>query len=298
MSKYMHDSIRRRVEERRTQASAVRIERIAKDVESGERHLSLMSSHVTSELKRRMIEMDADTNVATATAHSSDALREFGGLRTREQLESHLVERLSLDVFTPSTTFDLTVQSGTRFLGPPYDQDWSEGNGMGAFARFDGRALTITKDNGFSAAGIGFFLSTTETVLAAITPQGTCDWSWAAFGDLPSARSRGGMGLTIYTDGQQQPTHSHQPVLWSVSGVTAFTGDKGSGRIADAASPAFGLGTVRLAPALLQMVRGSTYLVWVWSWQIARETGDPFIAFSSFDMPLVTIHAGPPVIIH
>ena len=241
--------------------------------------------------------MDADTRLEAVATTSSGSLQDFGGLETREQLESHLVERLSLETLGPQTTFDLTVQTGTRVFGPPYDEDWSEGNGMGVFARFDGRAFTISKNNAFSAAGIGFYLTTTETVLAAITPQGTYDWNWGAFADLPSARSRGGMGLTIFTDGQQQPTLSHQPVLWSVSGMTALSGEKGSGRIADAASPAFGLGTVPLAPALVQMVPGSIYLVWVWSWQIARETGGPFIAFSSFSMPFVTINAGPPIVI-
>ncbi|HKO47837.1 MAG TPA: hypothetical protein VJV79_08940 [Polyangiaceae bacterium] len=275
--------------------SPVRIERVAKNVETRERHLALVSSHVTSELERRMSEMEADTRVPAAAAQPLDGLAEFGGLRTRDQLESHLLERLSLDVFAPATTFKLTVQSGTKVFGPPYDQDWSEGSGFGNSARFSGRALTINKDDGFSAAGVGFYLTTTETVLAAIRPQGNYDWNWAAFGDLPSARSRGGMGLTIYTDGQQQPTLSHQPVLWSVSGVTTLAGDKGSGQIAAAASPAFGLGTIPLAPALLQMSPGSTYLVWVWTWQIAQGTDGPFIAFSKFDMPLVTIDAGPPI---
>jgi hypothetical protein len=257
MAKDMHDSLGRRLEERKRRTSPVRIERVIKSAEGTEAHLALVSSHVVSELKRRMSEMEAETYVA-ATAQEAVALRDFGGLRTREQHESHLLERLSLDVFAPTTTFDLTIRSGTRFFGPPYDQDWSEGNGVGTLARFDGRAFTINKDDGFSAAGIGFYLTTTETVLAAVTPQGTYDWSWAAFGDLPSARSRGGMGLTIYAQGQQQPTLSHQPVLWSVSGVTALSGDKGSGRIATAASPAFGLGTVPLAPALVQMVPGSS----------------------------------------
>jgi hypothetical protein len=296
MAQHTQDSLRRRVEERRNRASPVRIERVATQVDGSDEHLAHISSHVTSELKRRMSEMDADTRVA-APAQAAETLRDFGGLRTREQLESHLLERLSLDAFAPATTFDLTIQSGTKFFGPPYDRDWSEGNGFGALARFDGRAFTINKDDGFSAAGIGFYLTTTETVLAAVTPQGTYDWSWSAFGDLPSARSRGGMGLTIYADSQPQPMLSHQPVLWSVSGVTTLAGDKGSGRITAAASPAFGLGTVPLAPALVQMVPGSTYLVWVWSWQIARGTNGPFIAFTSFDMPLVTINAGPPIIL-
>ena len=292
----INDSVRQRLEERRVKASAVRIERIPTRAKAYEKPLALMSSHVASALKRELRALDVDTKVA-ATVKSTDSRLVFGGLRTRAQLESHLVERLSVGLLGPKATFDLTIQSGMQFIAPPYDQDWSEGNGVGMLSRFDGSVYTVTKDNGFSAAGIGFSLTTTETVLAAITPQGTYDWNWAAFADASSARSRGGMGLTIYADGQPQPVLSHQPVLWSVSGVTAFSGEKGAGRIAAAASPAFGLGTVPLAPALLHMNPGSNYLVWIWAWQVAQHTENGFIAFSSFDMPLVTINAGPPVIV-
>jgi hypothetical protein len=107
------------------------------------------------------------------------------------------------------------------------------------------------------------------------------------------------MGITIYTNSEPQPTMSRQPVLWSVSGMTTLSGQKGSGRIADAASPAFGFGTVPLAPALVNLVPGSRYLVWVWCWQTARlEKDDPFIAFLGFSLPFVTIDAGPPILIH
>ena len=54
-----------------------------------------------------------------------------------------------------------------------------------------------------------------------------------------------------------------------------------------------------LAPALVNMVPGSRYLVWVWCWQISRlAENDPFIAFLSFLMPFVTVDAGPPLVIH
>jgi hypothetical protein len=46
------------------------------------------------------------------------------------------------------------------------------------------------------------------------------------------------------------------------------------------------------------MVPGSTYLVWVWSWQTSRlETNAAFLAFLSFFMPFVAIDAGPPILI-
>ena len=295
----MYDEIKRRLEERISAVQRFSIERIATGDTDGERDMSLISAHVTSELERHMCEMYDDTDESEAAAQPRDAVREFGGLRTRRQLEKHFVERLSVDIGSLTKAFDFTVPSGSRVFGPPYDRDWSEGNGLGIFSRFDGKAYTIPKANGFSAAGIGFYLTTNEPVLAAITPQGTYDWSWVSFADLPFARSRGGMGITIYTNSEPQPTMSRQPVLWSGSGMTTFSGQKGSGRIADSASPAFGLGTVPLAPALVNMVPGSRYLVWVWCWQTSRlEEHDGFIAFLRFVMPFVTIDAGPPILIH
>lgn len=295
----MYDEIKRRIEHRISEEPRFSVERIATGETYGESDTSLISAHVTSELKHHMVEMYDDVDASEAAAQPREAVREFGGLQTRRQLEKHLAERLSMGIGNAMTAFDFTVPSGSRVFGPPYDRDWSEGGGVGMFARFDGKAYAITKANGLSAAGIGFYMTTNEPALAAITPQGTYDFSWTSFQDLPFARSRGGMGITIYTNSEPQPTMSRQPVLWSASGMTAFSGEKGSGRIADAASPAFGLGTVPLGPALVNMVPGSRYLVWVWCWQTSRlEENSGFIAFVGFNMPFVTIDAGPPILIH
>ncbi|PSB20695.1 hypothetical protein C7B65_07310 [Phormidesmis priestleyi ULC007] len=295
----MYDEIKRHIEQRISEGQRFSIERSAIADTDGDRDTSLISAHVTSELDRHISEMYDDTDAAEAAAQPRDEVREFGGLRTRHQLEKHFVERLSVDIASTVKTFDFTVPSGTRVFGPPYDREWSEGNGFSFGGRVDGKAITIPKRNGFSAAGIGFYLTTNEPVLAAITPQGTYDWNWSAFENLPFARSRGGMGITIYTNSEPQPTMSRQPVLWSASGMTTFSGQKGSGRIAEAASPAFGLGTVPLAPALINMVPGSRYLVWVWCWQTSQlEEDDAFIAFLSFSMPFVTIDASPPILLH
>lgn len=301
----MYDEIKRRLEERMSAVPRFSIARIATRDMDGECDTSLISAHVTSELGRHMSEMYDDTDASEAAPQSRDAVLEFGGLRTRRQMEKHFVERLSMDISSPTKTFDFTVPTGSRFFGPPYDLDWAEGNAFGAITgRVDGKATAFPKANGFSAAGIGFYLTTDKPALAAITPQGTYGWSWSAFKNLPFARSRGGMGVTIYTNAEPQPTISRQPVLWSVSGIISsnptipWSVQKGSGQIADAASPAFGLGTVPLAPALVNMVPGSRYLVWVWCWQtlqIGEENG--FISYVGFDMPFVTINAGPPIVV-
>jgi hypothetical protein len=295
----VYDEIKRRIEERMSEGPRFSIERIATGNTHSERDTSLLSAYVTSELERHMGEMYDDKDGSAAAAQPRDAVREFGGLRTRRQLERHFLDRVSVDIGSSMKAFDFTVPSGSRVFGPPYDREWAKGNGIAFGSRVDGKVFTIPKANGFSAAGIGFYLTTNEPALAAITPQGTYDWNWIAYQDLPFARSSGGMGIAIYTNSEPQPTMSRQPVLWGLSGVTTFSGQKGSGRIADAASPAFGLGTVPLAPALLNMAPGSRYLVWIWCWQTSRlEKDDGFIAFLSFYMPFVTIDAGPPIVIH
>jgi hypothetical protein len=291
----MYDEVKGRLQERISAVPRFSIEHVGTGGTDGERAMSLFSAYVASELGRHISRMRDDAGISEAPTQPH-AVPKFGGLRTRRQLENHLVERLSADMNSPIRTRDFVVPTGSRVLGPPYDLDWSEGNGVGGFSRFDGKALTIPKANGFSAAGIGFYLTTQEPALAAITPQGTYDWNWTSFQDLPFARSRGGMGVTVYANAEAQPTLSRQPVLWSVSGMTAFSGQMGSGRIADAASPAFGLGAVPLAPVILNMVAGSRYLVWVWCWQTSQlEADDVFIAFMRFIMPFITIEAGPPM---
>ena len=291
----MYERIWEQLTERLGDRAPLRVERALITDTDGQQDASLLTTHVRSRMDRHLNEMFDSDDAAEADAHRVE-VRDFGGLRTRRQLEKHFVEKVRADLGV-TRAFDYIVPSGSRVFGPPYDREWSEGNGIAFGARFDGKALTLPKANGFSAGGIGFFLTTNEPVLAAITPQGTYDWNWSSFGDLPFVRSRGGMGLTIYRDGQL--AYSRQAVLWSVSGATTFSGQKGSGRIADAASPAFGFGAVPLAPALLNMEPGSQYLVWVWCWQTATlQPNDPFIAFMSFHMPFVSIDAGPQIPLH
>lgn len=295
----MYDDLKRQIEQRLNQVPRFHIERMATGGIDAERDISFFSAHVTAELDRYTREMYDDIDATEAAAHPRNTIPDFGGFQTQRQMEKHFLEQISMDIGSSITAFDYTVPSGSRVFGPPYDRTMVLGNGLSFGGQIDGKVYTIQTPNGISEAGIGFYLTTDEPVLAAITPQGTYDFSWAAFEFLPFARSRGGMGITIYTDSEDQPTLSRTPVLWSISAMTALTGHTGNGQIADAASPAFGLGTVPLAPALLNMVPGSRYLVWVWCWQIAKlEPNDRFIAWLQFAMPFVTIDAGPPILLH
>ncbi len=295
----MYEQIARRIEARLMKGPRVRVARGASEPTRIDKDKSVHSAYVTLQMAARMNEMYTEQDAAEAAAHSRETGRDFGGLRSQRQLENHFVERVTAELGGAMQAFDFTVPSGTTVLGPPYDVEWQVGNAIAFGAKSDGQVITLPTPNGFSAAGIGFYLTTNEPVLAAITPQGTYKWNWFALDDLPFARSSGGMGIAIYTDSQPQPTMSREAVLWSLSGMTKFTGQQGSDLIANAASPAFGLGTVPLAPALINMLPGSRYLVWVWCWQTSQlENESAFIAFLSSSMPFVTIAAGPTIVIH
>ncbi len=253
-------------------------------------HEALAAEHISRGLRRELERLQADLD-------PNEPVTEGASRWTEAQLRSYASERLRLEMADARKHFEITVPGGSRIFGPPYDAEWQEGGGQAFGSRIDGTLITVSTP-GFSAAGVGFYLSAPEPYLAAVTPQGNYEWNWASFADLPWLRSRGGLGLAVYVDGEPQPAVSRQAQLWSVSGVSVFSGAQGSGRIADAASPAFGFGPVPLAPVLIQMVPGSRYLVWVWGWQVTTaDSASGFIAFSKLKMPLVTVEAGPPLVI-
>lgn len=294
----MYEEISRDIERQLSAGPRLDVERIAGIGGDLEADRARRSDFITASLKGHLAEM-FDEEDAEEASQAAEIEPDFGGFRTSRQLRKHVTEMVRSDLAASMNTMDFQVAGGSKIFGPPYDDDWSEGNGVGVFARYDGKAFTIPETNGFSAAGIGFNLQApNEPSLVSIVPHGTYNFSVTAFADLPFLRSRGGMGVVVYTDGEQQPTLARQPVLWSVSGANKLQGTSGSGKIADAASPAFGLGTVPLAPILVNMVPGSRYQVWVWCWQVMHGSeNDPFFATLSFNMPFVAISAGPPVLI-
>jgi hypothetical protein len=255
------------------------------------------SAHVSEVLKGLSKDMNGN---APRKPKSRDHLEPFGGLCTQQQYEKHVIDRISSNLSLDKVEFDFTVPNGCSNFGPPYDQDWGVGIAETFGSTADGSVITIAEVDGQSAGGVAFHLTTNEPVLASITPQGTYQWSWFnLLNFLPDAWTTGGMGITIYTDSQTEPTLSRQPVLWSASAFAPLSGQTGNGLIANAASPAFGFGAIPLAPALLNMIPGSRYLVWVWCWQLSHhQDGDGFFAILNYTMPSVTVCAGPPIVIH
>jgi hypothetical protein len=184
------------------------------------------------------------------SSHSREGLIAYGGIGTKSQFERHALERFTSDAARQRLNFDYTVHSGCRAYAPPYDREYQVGTAEAFGATADGNVMTLAPYDGQSAAGIGFYLTTDEPVLASITPQGTYQWSWFNLQNvLPNVWTTGGTGITIYANSDTEPTLSRQQVLWSASGLTPWSGHTDNGNIADAASPAFGFGSVPLGPA-------------------------------------------------
>src|SRR5258706_8667795 len=112
----MYDEIKRRIEQRMSEGSRLNIEHIAAGDSYGERDTSLITAHVTSELERHLSEIYDQTDASEAAVQTRDAVHEFGGLRTRRQLERHFEERLSVDIGGPRKAFEFTVPNGSAVI--------------------------------------------------------------------------------------------------------------------------------------------------------------------------------------
>lgn len=261
---------------------------------SGETDLLVrhIASHIEDVATKHLIELGDEADVKVSS-HEAGAQR-FGGFQTSHQLQRHLTE-LRLSELIRVKPLDFTVPNGSRVLGPPYDIDWNVD--ALPWARVDGEMILLGMPN-FSACGVGLYLSSPTAALAAVTPAGTYDFSCVAFATYPFLRSRGGLGLTVYRGLDPTPVASRQALLWSLSGVTAFSGQRGSGLFANAPSSETSFGPILIAPILFNMEADVRYLVWIWCWQIGKWDPDTaFLALLSVHMNAVLINAGPPTFI-
>ncbi len=244
-----------------------------------------MAERISALLRDQLVDLTGDAARVSAFAPAA-------------AIESHIAEWKRSQILTaPLKPLDFTVPIGTRVIGPPYDHSWAVG-AAGGLPRFDGDMFVFGGD-GFSADGISIMLSSPTALLASVTPQGTYDFSWASFENVPDLRSRGGLGVLVYRNGGPDPLVVRQAVLWTLNGVSQFTSNRGSGQFADAVAAMTGFGPVRLAPVVFNMNPGDTYEVWMWCWMVGQnESGKAFLNVLECRIPAVLIDAGPPIIIH
>jgi hypothetical protein len=253
---------------------------------------------VRSHISRLLQAQLADIAAGAETSYAVEPARTFGGFGSAAALERHVEEwRFEKQNALPHV-MDLVIPVGHRFVTPPYDHDWATGAAT-PLAKLDGTMLVFGAE-GFSANGVSMMLSSTEPLLTSVIPQGVFDFSWASLDNYPSLRSRGGLGILVYENANPAPVLERQSVLWSVAGVSQFTGGQGSGRFADATMPSAPFGPIPLAPAVINMLPGRSYELWMWVWQVAHYgvASPAFLSFLRCKMPLVQVDAGPPINIH
>lgn len=262
------------------------LDRAVPDGATLEAHAGLFNAHIAGELSRLTEELDAP-------AMEDDRLGAYGALLRRTVLH-----RLEERGHVPVRDLHFVVGAGCRVVGTPYDLDYSVGSAFGFLAKYDGKVTSVGTD-GQSAGGIGFYLTSQTEVDVSITPAGDYEFSWISVADAPGWRSFGGLGITIYSDGDPQPVFSRQVRLWDIRGAHAWQGGTGSGAFADAANPGVpgGFGPIRLAPVIVRLQPGRRLLVWVWSWQVSNRA-EGTLAFLSMRVPAVSVCASPPVVIH
>lgn len=257
------------------------------------RHSSQFADHVTTELRSCLTGLPEGGELKPASPRRG----------TSGADADTLLERYGFEVHRPARTFELTVREGCRIQGTPYDLDWSVGTGFGFLARFDGTVITVSSE-GFSAAALGFYLSSSQAATVAVTPSGQYEYSLLAVKDTPGLISQGGLGVTVYYENgtSPAPAYSRRIWLWDERGDLRkgklLGGVTGNGQIASASSagPPGGFGPVPLAPILLTLDPDERVLLWVWNWQ-ATVNHDGFVAFLTMAMPAVTVCAGPPIIV-
>jgi hypothetical protein len=328
----LSDEVKKLIDQRISKLPKYGIERVSSEETDYEQDTSFISELMTSVYERHKSEIYDKTDVAETAAQPEEKVRDFGVFKTQRQLAKYIVEKLfksepglytggvdvnfpklddSLYETGPVRTFPLPYEC--RIFAPPYEVSILKDGGEPDF-RFSASSssgnLRVTNDSlnlaSFSLAGVGFYVSTKKPVLASITPEGTYQWSWYSGTSQPLLQSRGGLGIAIYKDSEPQPTWSREVLLWSESGIIKldlelFAGKKGNGRIADAASPTFGFGPIPLAPALVNMVPGPRYLVFVYCFQTTINPlifgSDTFNTNLSIRVPSVTICENPPIVV-
>ncbi|QDB79616.1 hypothetical protein FE251_09705 [Georgenia wutianyii] len=250
--------------------------------------VGVFNEHIRGELARLTREVDAP--------QAADERLGIHGSMLRTTVLHRLEERIGVGVAVRDVQF--TIGTGCRLIGTPYDVEYSEGTAFGFGAKHDGKVVSIGTE-GQAAGGVGFYLSSPAEVDMSITPQGTYEFSWFAAAEAPDWRSFGGLGVTIYADGDSTPVFTRQVRLWDVHGAGLLQGGTGKGAFASASSPALpgGFGPIPLAPVIVRMQPGRRLLVWMWSWQISNRV-DATLALLSTHVPAVQLCGSPPLVIH
>ncbi|PFM43735.1 hypothetical protein COJ45_27845 [Bacillus cereus] len=263
-------------------------------------HTLLFDKHLKANFEHQLKDLSIPNTDSNSFKHPSNNFDD-ANIYEDFNLQNLRLNKLNVLLNPPIYDLNINVNSGSRIIGPPYDKTHSIGNGMTFGSQYTGKILTFSTQ-GRSVAALGFYITSPDSLLAAITPQGFYEWSWFASSlDQEFVFTTGGVGVNVFLGDGEKLIHEQEATLWHFSGNVnqILIGDTGKGKIANASSPAFGLGSIPIAPIYINMEPSRRYLVWIYSWQFNEFRGKKeFFAGMTMDMPFLTVDAGPPIKLH
>jgi hypothetical protein len=174
--------------------------------------------------------------------------------------------------------FLFSIQPGFEIIVPPYDSDWT--NTFVSFSsanKLSGGLKSFPLGNGYGAAGIGVFLSSTSDVWVRFCAHCPVSYAWSNFINEGGgyAASRGGLGISIYDATSGLLIKDEHEVLWNQLGRPSESEISGGGDELYFQNTSIGQNHFK-------MKAGHTYLIWLCCWAFA-DSGPNAAAYANID---------------
>ncbi|MFJ6900544.1 hypothetical protein [Streptomyces hokutonensis] len=227
----------------------------------------------------------------------SDASTVMGDDETMEAFKKDMLDGLTNRVRPELTPLRLDIHPGTQVVAAPYEHSWQTGLGL-PLSHVDGH-MTLLGGDEFSGTGFSFFVTAGADVSVAVIPQGTYEHSFFDLQTHPNLLTTGGAGAVVYGSGGTMLVDT-KATLWNRVGMSPGTGESVNIAMADITGMSGGpFPGQRLFPVLFDMHQGDTCEVWIYLWNACANTaGTPFFLAQSGQAPVVTVEAGPLIIVH
>ncbi len=219
--------------------------------------------------------------------HAVTALDEIRKLAKQKQQQR--IEDLTRTVPQP-LNFSFTANPGFDIIVPPYDVEWSTG-ALSKADKASGKFGIQILSEGFNAAGVGVFLSSSVKSLVRFSPMVPFDYSWTNSPLLGPVSSQGSIGVVAFYNEKPQPFLDRRAVVWN--DTREFLGWPTLGAF-DSGSSFF---AQTLGDVLILMEPGNTYLVWIWCWGFCHLHQSAAFADISCTAPFIVVDSGPAPII-
>lgn len=177
--------------------------------------------------------------------------------------------------------FFLQVNPGLNILVPPYDAQWTNSIVGGSADQNAGTFQATALDTlSYGAAGLGVFLTSSETVNARLSADMEYNYNWVDWSN-PSfsyTATSGGVGVLISGEGGVVDQRAE---LWNdVDIVGAHTGSSG-GYLAE----------TQAGQNYFLMEANATYVAWIWCWTTAAITGNSSLSGGTMqcNMPFIVV---------